>query len=58
MAARGLGVKINDMLEQQVKISQLRSFLKGFTPMRVTHVAMRNLDSLSDEEILELARKI
>ncbi len=41
MAARGLGVKINDMLEQQVKISQLRSFLKGFIPMRVTHVVMK-----------------
>ena len=28
MAARGLGVKINDMLEQQAKMSQLRKFLK------------------------------
>ena len=41
MAARGLGVKINDMLEQQVKIAQLRSFLKGIYRTRVTHAVMK-----------------
>ena len=28
MAARGLGVKINEMLDQQVKVAKLREFLK------------------------------
>ena len=58
MAARGLGVKINDMLEQQVKISQLRSFLKGIYSHASDPRRDENLDSLSDEEILELAQNL
>jgi len=58
MAARGLGVKINDMLEQQVKIAQLRSFLKGIYSHASDSRRDENLDSLTDEEILELAQNL
>jgi DNA-directed RNA polymerase subunit beta len=56
MAARGLGVKINEMLEEQRKVAELRKFLAEIynaTPGRPAH-----LDDLSDDEILELARNL
>jgi DNA-directed RNA polymerase subunit beta len=55
MASHGLGIKINEMLEQQAKISQLRTFLKKI----YAHVSDKrrdaDIDSLSDDELLELA---
>ena len=55
MAAHGLGLKINTMLEQQAKISQLRDFLKKI----YAHVSDKrrdaDIDSLTDNELLELA---
>ena len=55
MASHGLGIKINEMLEQQAKITQLRSFLKKI----YAHVSDKrrdaDIDSLSDPELLELA---
>jgi len=55
MAARGLGVKINDMLEQQVKIAQLRKFLKEIYSHASDSRRDEDIDALSDHELLELA---
>jgi DNA-directed RNA polymerase subunit beta len=55
MAARGLGVKINDMLEQQVKVAQLRKFLKEIYSHASDARRDEDIDSLSDQELLELA---
>ncbi|KKN45645.1 hypothetical protein LCGC14_0680920 [marine sediment metagenome] len=53
LAAKGLGEKINRMLEEQRKVADLRKFLDEI----YNQVGGRNedLDSLSDEEIFELA---
>ena len=55
MASHGLGIKIDEMLEQQAKISQLRTFLKKI----YAHVSDKrrdaDIDSLTDDELLELA---
>ena len=58
MAAHGLGRKIDDMLEQQVKLTQLRSFLKQVYSH--TSDARRSADiaSLSDDELLALAENL
>jgi len=58
MAARGLGVKINDMLEQQAKISQLRNFLKEIYSHASDSRRDEKIDALTDEEILELAHNL
>ena len=55
MAARGLGVKINDMLEQQVKISQLRNFLKEIYAHASDSRRDADIDSLNDQELLDMA---
>ncbi|OEY67984.1 DNA-directed RNA polymerase subunit beta [Marinobacter sp. X15-166B] len=53
-AAKGLGHKINGMLEEQRKIGELRELL-GQIYNHSDEVAHENLDSLSDAEVLELA---
>jgi DNA-directed RNA polymerase subunit beta len=58
MAARGLGVKINEMLEQQVKISQLRKFLKEIYAHASDKRRDADIDSLSDDELLALAENL
>jgi DNA-directed RNA polymerase subunit beta len=58
MAARGLGVKINDMLEQQAKISQLREFIKGIYAHASDARRDADIDSLSDDELLVLANNL
>jgi len=51
-AAKGLGYKIADMLEQQKEVAELREFLgKVYN----TSGKQEDLDSLSDDEIFELA---
>ena len=51
-AAKGLGYKIADMLEQQKEVAELRAFLgKVYN----TSGKQEDLDSLSDDEIFELA---
>jgi len=52
LAAKGLGEKINRMLEEQRKIADLRKFLGEVYNMGGR---MEDLDSLSDAEIIELA---
>ena len=56
MAAKGLGDRINDMLNQQAKVKEIRSFLD-----RVYNKIGGNqedLDSLSDEEIIALSNNL
>jgi DNA-directed RNA polymerase subunit beta len=55
MAAHGLGLKINTMLEQQAKISQLRDFLKKIYAHASDKRRDADIDSLTDTELLELA---
>ncbi|MEX2490032.1 MAG: DNA-directed RNA polymerase subunit beta [Pseudomonadales bacterium] len=54
-AAHGLGKKISQMLDAQRKVEEVREFLK-----KVYNVSSRqeDLDSLSDEEILQLANNL
>jgi DNA-directed RNA polymerase subunit beta len=56
LAAKGLGDKINQMLEQQRAIAELREFLKKI--YNETEGQPADLDSFSDEEILELAHNL
>ena len=55
MAAHGLGIKINEMLEQQAKVSQLRSFLKKIYAHASDKRRDADIDSLNDQELMELA---
>ena len=55
MAAHGLGIKINEMLEQQAKVSQLRTFLKKIYAHASDKRRDADIDSLNDQELMELA---
>ncbi len=55
MAARGLGKKINDMLERQTKITQLRSFLKQVYSHTDDARRSADISALTDSELLTLA---
>lgn len=56
LAAKGLGEKINLMLEEQRKVTELRAFLHQiYNEIGGADEDRVDLDSLSDEEILELA---
>ncbi|WP_330110835.1 DNA-directed RNA polymerase subunit beta [Methylophaga thalassica] len=54
-AARGLGYRIEEMLEQQKGISELRGFLDK---VYNTSGTKEDLDSLTDDEIIELAKNL
>jgi DNA-directed RNA polymerase subunit beta len=56
-AARGLGHKINKMLEEQRKVAELRELL-GAIYNHSEETAEVPLDSLTDDEIFELARNL
>lgn len=56
LAAKGLGEKINRMLEEQRKIAELRKFLAEI--YNEIGGRQENLDSFSDTEILELAKNL
>ena len=58
MAARGLGRKIDDMLEQQVKLTQLRSFLKQVYSHTSDSRRSADIASLSDDELIALAENL
>jgi DNA-directed RNA polymerase subunit beta len=58
MAAKGLGVKINAMLEEQRKVAEIRDFLDAIYNKTGEALAKENLASFSDAEILELARNL
>ncbi len=57
LAARGLGEKINRMLEEQRKIAELREFLHQVYN-EVGGSRKEELDSFSDAEILDLANNL
>ena len=56
LAAKGLGEKINRMIEEQRKVAELRTFLDEI----YNQIGGRNedLDSFSDQEILDLAKNL
>lgn len=56
LAAKGLGEKINRMVEEQRKVAELRTFLDEI----YNQIGGRNedLDSFSDQEILDLAKNL
>jgi len=54
-AAKGVGIKIGKMLEAQQKVIEIRKFLDKIYN---TSGHKEDLDSLSDDEILELARNL
>ncbi|WP_284450596.1 DNA-directed RNA polymerase subunit beta [Methylophaga thalassica] len=54
-AARGLGYRIEEMLEQQKGIAELRGFLDK---VYNTSGTKEDLDSLTDDEIIELAKNL
>ena len=56
-AAKGLGHKINDMLKAQKAVAEIREYLNKIYN-HSTATRKSDLDSLSDEEILELARNL
>ena len=59
LAAKGLGEKINRMLEDQRKVIELRGFLHQiYNEIGGADEDRVDLDSLSDEEILELAENL
>lgn len=55
-AARGLGKKIERLLEQQKKVSEIREFLEQV--YNSTETSRVDLDQLSDEEVIEMARNL
>ena len=55
-AARGLGKKIERLLEQQKKVSEIREFLDQV--YNSTETSRVDLDQLSDEEIIAMARNL
>ena len=54
-AAKGLGIKIGRMLDAQAKVAEIRKFLDQIYN---SSGKKEDLDSLSDEEILELAENL
>jgi len=58
MAAHGLGAKIDEMLEQQVKVAQLRGFLKEIYAHTSDKRRDADIDSLSDTELLAMAENL
>jgi DNA-directed RNA polymerase subunit beta len=54
-AAKGLGYKIQEMLEQQQAVSELRAFLDK---VYNTSGKKEDLDSLTDDEIIELSKNL
>ncbi len=56
LAAKGLGLRISELLDQQRSISEIRNYLHKI----YNHDGMKRveLDSLSDNELLELAKNL
>jgi DNA-directed RNA polymerase subunit beta len=56
MAAKGLGDKINAMIEEQQKIAEVRKFLEAIYNNGAGRA--EDIKSFSDDEVLELARNL
>ncbi len=57
-AAKGLGVKINRMIEAQQAVADIRKFLDQVYNGVAGRATKVDLDSFSDQEIMELARNL
>ncbi|EKE79381.1 DNA-directed RNA polymerase subunit beta [Idiomarina xiamenensis] len=57
MAARGIGLKIEAMLQQQREIAELREFLQKVYDLGESRQEV-NIDEFSDEEVLRLANNL
>jgi len=58
MAARGLGDKINVMLEEQRKVAEVRSFLEDVYNKTGDIKGKEDLDSFDDQQVMELAQNL
>ncbi len=58
MAAKGLGDKINAMLQEQRKVAEVRDFLEAIYNKTGVAKDKEDLASFTDAEILELARNL
>lgn len=58
MAAKGIGDKINNMLKREEKISNLRKFIQKAFNLGENLRQKVNLDTFSNEEILDLAKNL
>jgi DNA-directed RNA polymerase subunit beta len=58
MAAKGIGDKINNMLKQQEKVTNLRKFIQKAFDLGENLRQKVNLDDFSNEEILDLAKNL
>ncbi|CAH0993229.1 DNA-directed RNA polymerase subunit beta [Sinobacterium norvegicum] len=58
LAAKGLGHRINDMLEQQRAVADIRQLLEDIYNTASEANRKEDLASFSDEEILDLARNL
>ena len=58
LAAKGLGVKINEMIQQQQAVNSLREFLEEVYNKTGDSKTKEDLASFSDEEILDLAHNL
>ncbi len=58
MAAKGLGVKINKMLQEQKAIADIRAFLEDIYNKTGDVAAKEDLASFSDKEIVDLAQNL
>ncbi|MAZ90271.1 MAG: DNA-directed RNA polymerase subunit beta [Cellvibrionaceae bacterium] len=58
MAARGLGDKINYMIEEQKKVSEVRKFLEEVYNKTGDASDKEDLDSFNDEQLMEMAQNL
>jgi len=58
MAARGLGDKINAMIEEQKKVGEVRKFLEAVYNKTGDASDKEDLDSFNDEELMEMAHNL
>jgi DNA-directed RNA polymerase subunit beta len=58
MAARGLGDKINTMIEEQKKVGEVRKFLEAVYNKTGDASDKEDLDSFNDEELMEMAQNL
>ncbi|AFU99026.1 DNA-directed RNA polymerase subunit beta [Simiduia agarivorans] len=58
MAAKGLGDKINAMVEEQRKVADLRKFLEEIYNKTGEVVGKEDIASLSDDEVIALAQNL
>ncbi|GAA5317900.1 MAG: DNA-directed RNA polymerase subunit beta [Candidatus Pelagadaptatus aseana] len=55
MAAKGLGVKIDNMIREQKKVAEVRKFLEEVYNKTGDSATVEDLKSFSDEELMEMA---